>query len=75
MRPVDGVTLEEAARMLGTSKSTRAAAIVGMTGAGLRRLRDDDKIPLVVHRDGTRLHRRLQLEVVAQARGAISVRP
>jgi hypothetical protein len=48
-----------------------AAAILGVTSARLRQLGDEDRVPYVVHRDGTRLYRREQLEVVAQARDAM----
>jgi excisionase family DNA binding protein len=109
VRPLDAVTLEQAARILGCSRSTvrryvladrlpmhgsryqhrtlsqsdvealaaevylrrrywrhedsswivgqPAAAILGVTGARLRQLGDEDRVPYVVHRDGTRMYR------------------
>jgi hypothetical protein len=49
----------------------RAADVLGVNRATLRQLGDVDRVPFVVHRDGTRLYRRDQLEVVAQARDAM----
>jgi hypothetical protein len=48
-----------------------AAETLGVGGSRLRQLSDADRLPFVLHRDGTRLYRRDQLEVVAQARDAM----
>ena len=48
----------------------RAAAILGVNLARLNQLAAKGFLPFAVHADGTRLYRRRQLEVVANARDA-----
>ena len=48
----------------------RAADVLGVNVARLNQLATGGKLPYENHRDGTRLYRREQLEVVAQARDA-----
>ncbi len=53
-----------------TSSPATLAAILGVNRARLNQLAAKDFIPFEVHADGTRLYRRQQLEVVANAREA-----
>jgi predicted site-specific integrase-resolvase len=48
----------------------RAADVLGVNRARLNQLADRGFVPYVTHDDGTRLYRREQLEVVANARQA-----
>jgi hypothetical protein len=45
----------------------RAAHVLGVNRARLSALSQADRLPYVVHRDGVRLYRRSQLEVIARA--------
>lgn len=46
----------------------RAADLLGVNRARLGQLADAGRLPFVRHQDGTRLYRRHQLEVIANAR-------
>ena len=46
----------------------QAAAIVGVSGAELRRLLDDRRLPFYTHRSGVRLMRRQQIQDIARHR-------
>jgi excisionase family DNA binding protein len=46
----------------------RAAGVLGVNRARLGQLADAGRLPFLAHRDGTRLFRRHQLEVIANAR-------
>ncbi len=122
MRPVDAVTLSQAARILGTSKSSArrlvhagrlrshggrhehrmlsqadveapacelyhwrahthdpesywvtgeaAAELMGVSGARMRKMAAEDRLPCVVHVDGIRPYRRAQLDTLANSRDA-----
>ena len=48
-----------------------AAELVGVSSSRMRLLTAEDRLPYVLHVDGTRLYRRGQLEVVAQGRDAM----
>lgn len=48
----------------------RAADVLGVNVSRLNALVAKDRLPYVEHNDGTRMYRRLQLEVVATARDA-----
>ena len=45
-----------------------AATVLGVSERRVTQLVQADRLPYVVHRDGWRLHRRAQVEVVAKAR-------
>ncbi len=46
-----------------------AAQLLGISGKRVQQLTEADRLPYVIHRDGWRLYRRAQLEVVGNARG------
>jgi excisionase family DNA binding protein len=50
---------------------TEAAALLGVSHQRVNQLAVGGRLPYVTHRNGTRLYRREQLEVVAQARDAM----
>lgn len=50
----------------------RAADALGVNRARLGQLADAGRLPFVRHRDGTRLYRRAQLEVIANARALMA---
>jgi len=47
-----------------------AAAVLGVNRQRVQQLSAADRLPFVMHHDGTRLYRRHQLEVLAHNRGA-----